>query len=153
MFPGIASAAVWVPAATPAYLSLIKLDFSVRQDDDYIYIQDARKYAIRGLFVLAKQSSSDLLITVPHPSTERIATDSAALLMEHLNSDALVLGTQATPSFSANNMSQQSNYYGAFIQALHTDEILQVLNQLKDEIEEHNLRQEEDRGLEWNDLD
>ena len=33
------------------------------------------------------------------------------------------------------------------------DEILQVLNQLKDEIEEHNLRQEEDRGLEWNDLD
>ena len=32
------------------------------------------------------------------------------------------------------------------------DEILQVLNEIKNEIEEHQLRQE-DRGLEWNDLD
>jgi hypothetical protein len=105
---------------------LLKLDFSLRQDDEYIYIQDARKLAIRGLFVLAKQADSNLLLTVPHPSTERVASDSSALLMNHLKASALVLGTQATPAFSADSTSQQSNYYWAFINALESEDIMQL---------------------------
>ena len=38
-------------------------------------------------------------------------------------------------------------------ESMDKDEILQVLNEIKNEIEEHQLRQEEDRGLQWNDLD
>ncbi|WP_241652086.1 poly-gamma-glutamate biosynthesis protein PgsC/CapC [Pseudoalteromonas phenolica] len=105
---------------------LQKLDFSLRLDGEYIYIQDARKYAIRGLFVLSKQTNGGLLLTVPHPSTERVATDSSALLMTLLKADALVLGTQATPAFSADNTSQQSNYYWAFINALESQDIVQL---------------------------
>jgi len=105
---------------------LLKLDFTLRLDGDYIYIQDARKYAIRGLFVLSKQTNTDLLLSVPHPSTERLATDSSALLMALLNADALALGTQATPAFSADNASQQSNYYWAFISALESEDIMQL---------------------------
>ena len=33
------------------------------------------------------------------------------------------------------------------------DEIVQVLNELKDEIEEIELKKEEERSLEWDDLD
>ena len=36
---------------------------------------------------------------------------------------------------------------------IEKDEILQELYKIKNEIEEHQLRQEEDRSLEWNDLD
>ena len=105
---------------------LLKLDFSLRLDGEYIYIQDARKYAIRGLFVLSKQTNTGLLLSVPHPSTERVATDSSALLMILLKADALALGTQATPAFSADNTSQQSNYYWAFINALESEDIVQL---------------------------
>ena len=38
-------------------------------------------------------------------------------------------------------------------ESMDKDEILQVLNELKNEIEEHELRKEEGRGLEWGDLD
>lgn len=105
---------------------LLKLDFSLRLDGEYIYIQDARQFAIRGLFVLAKNVNSNLLLAVPHPSTERIASDSAALLMNYLKANALVIGTQATPAFSADSTSQQSNYYGAFISALESQDIMQL---------------------------
>ena len=33
------------------------------------------------------------------------------------------------------------------------DEIIQILNELKDEIEERELRRLEDEGLQWEDLD
>lgn len=105
---------------------LLKLDFSLRQDDEYIYIQDTRRYAIRGLFVLNKEVNSSLLLAVPHPSTERIASDSSPLLMQHLNANALVLGTRATPSFNAESTSQQSNFYWAFISALENENIMQL---------------------------
>ena len=36
---------------------------------------------------------------------------------------------------------------------LTKDEIYDALKQLKEEIEYHQLRQEEGRGLEWDDLD
>ena len=105
---------------------LLKLNFSLRQDEQYIYIQDTNKYGIRGLFVVNKQTSSNLVLTVPHPSTERIATDSSVLLMNYLNATALALGTQSTLSFSADNNSQQSKYYWAFMQALETEDIMQL---------------------------
>ena len=35
---------------------------------------------------------------------------------------------------------------------LDRDEILQVLNKLKDDIEEWNIRQDNERTLEWDDL-
>ena len=33
------------------------------------------------------------------------------------------------------------------------DEILHVITKIKEELEEHELRKEEERGLEWGDLD
>ncbi|MBQ4860961.1 hypothetical protein J8L98_04515 [Pseudoalteromonas sp. MMG013] len=105
---------------------LMKLDFLLRQDEHYIYIQDARKLSLRGLFILTKQPTSELLITVPHPSSERLASDAAGLLLSHLNSGALLFGTQLTQSLSASSSSQQSKYYLAFINALSAEQILQV---------------------------
>ena len=46
--------------------------------------------------------------------------------MTLLKADALALGTQATPAFSADNTSQQSNYYWAFINALESEDIVQL---------------------------
>ena len=36
---------------------------------------------------------------------------------------------------------------------LDIDEIVQILNDLKDEIEDHQLRLDEGGGLQWDDLD
>ena len=36
---------------------------------------------------------------------------------------------------------------------LDQDEILQILKKYKDEFEEYQLRQEEEKSLEWDDLD
>lgn len=105
---------------------LMKLDFLLRQDKDYIYIQDARKLSLRGLFILAKKPATELLLTVPHPSSERLASDAAGLLLSHLNSGALLFGTQITQSLSASSSSQQSQYYQAFIHAIEAEQILQV---------------------------
>ncbi|TMO95292.1 hypothetical protein CWC11_21510, partial [Pseudoalteromonas sp. S3178] len=62
---------------------LMKLDFLLRQDEQYIYIQDARKLSLRGLFIMAKKPASELLITIPHPSSERLASDAAGLLFSY----------------------------------------------------------------------
>jgi hypothetical protein len=109
-----------------ATIMLMKIDFLLREDDKYIYIQDARKLSLRGLFVLAKQPASELLITVPHPSSERLASDAAGLLFSHLESSSLLFGTQQTQSLSASSSSQQSKFYQAFINALNSEQILQV---------------------------
>lgn len=105
---------------------LMKLDFLLRQDEQYIYIQDARKLSLRGLFIMAKKPASELLITIPHPSSERLASDAAGLLFSYLESGSLLFGTQQTQSLSASSSSQQSKYYQAFINALDTEQILQV---------------------------
>ncbi|MGX1112378.1 hypothetical protein ACSSVW_001783 [Pseudoalteromonas sp. MBR-15] len=103
------------------------IGFRLESDEDYIYIIDTFEDQQRGLFVLNKNpQSTPLLITVPFPITESLASDSAGLIFQHLNSKALVYGTAKTPQQTLAQENQQSPFYQAFITALNTDEVLQV---------------------------
>ncbi|CAH9064179.1 hypothetical protein PSECIP111951_03067 [Pseudoalteromonas holothuriae] len=105
---------------------LKSLDFTVSSDTHFIYIHDTRKRTPRGLFVITKEPHSNLIVTVPHPSSERLASDAAGLLLPHLKASAMALGTQKTQFLNDDSLSQQSKYYYAFIAALASNQVLQV---------------------------
>ncbi|KZN50650.1 poly-gamma-glutamate biosynthesis protein PgsC/CapC [Pseudoalteromonas luteoviolacea] len=105
---------------------LAQAQFSLYEDEQYLYIKDTDTSAVRGFFALSKQPSKSHIISVPYPSSERVASDAAGLLFELLGSDALVLGTQFTPSIATQQVSQQSPYYSAFFSVFEELEVLQI---------------------------
>ncbi|MBB1300675.1 MULTISPECIES: poly-gamma-glutamate biosynthesis protein PgsC/CapC [Pseudoalteromonas] len=105
---------------------LAKLDFQLQFDDSYIYIRDARKTSQRGLFVISRKPSADFIVTVPFPTSESLASDSAGLIFSHFDSRALVFGTSATPTTELTHNNKQSPYYLAFIEALGLEQLFQV---------------------------
>ncbi|KZN63664.1 poly-gamma-glutamate biosynthesis protein PgsC/CapC [Pseudoalteromonas luteoviolacea] len=105
---------------------LAQAQFTLQQDDKYLYIKDAMSNTVRGFFALAKAPSRNHIISVPHPSSERVASDAAGLLFQLLDSNALVLGTQFTPSIATQQVSQQSAYYRAFFSVVEDVEVLQI---------------------------
>ncbi|KTG19807.1 hypothetical protein AUR67_13365 [Pseudoalteromonas sp. XI10] len=102
------------------------IGFLLQGDENYIYLIDTIEDRQRGLFVLNKQPKTPLLVTVPFPITESLASDSAALIFEQLQSKALVFGTSKTPQKTLAKENQQSPFYLAFISALEGTEILQI---------------------------
>ncbi|NNG43909.1 hypothetical protein HJP15_13420 [Pseudoalteromonas sp. NEC-BIFX-2020_002] len=105
---------------------LAKLDFQLQFDEKYIYIRDARKTSQRGLFVISRQPKSGFIVTVPFPTSESLASDSAGLIFSHFSSSALVFGTSSTPSAELSHNNEQSPYYLAFIEAMDIEQLFQV---------------------------
>ncbi|BBN80848.1 hypothetical protein PA25_08330 [Pseudoalteromonas sp. A25] len=102
-----------------------ELGFELQQDTRYLYIHDRSQDTLRGLFIITKQPHAQHIVTVPYPTNERLASDSATLLFEHLNSYALAMGTAKNSLQSGINI-PQSPYYQAFIEALPLTEVLQI---------------------------
>ena len=105
---------------------LAKLDFQLQYDDHYIYIRDARKTSQRGLFIIARKPAAEFIVTVPFPTSESLASDSAGLIFAHFNSRALVFGTSATPTAELTHNNEQSPYYLAFIEAMGGEQLFQI---------------------------
>ncbi|TMN71380.1 hypothetical protein CWB85_11280 [Pseudoalteromonas sp. S1727] len=105
---------------------LAKLDFQLQYDDHYIYIRDARKTSQRGLFIIARKPAAEFIVTVPFPTSESLASDSAGLIFAHFNSRALVFGTSATPTAELTHNNEQSPYYLAFIEAMGDEQLFQI---------------------------
>ncbi|NOU52449.1 hypothetical protein HG263_18150 [Pseudoalteromonas sp. JBTF-M23] len=102
-----------------------EIGFRLQQDDHYLYIQDLTEHTPRGLFVLAKNPTRAHIVTVPYPTSERRASDTAGMLFEYLQSNALAIGTAKT-SLDSELSVPQSAYYHAFIEALNIPEVLQI---------------------------
>ena len=62
---------------------LAEIDFLLQQDEMNVYVNDNRVNALRGLFVISKNSTNDVIISVPHPLSERLASNSSDLLFTH----------------------------------------------------------------------
>ncbi|BDF93595.1 poly-gamma-glutamate biosynthesis protein PgsC/CapC [Pseudoalteromonas sp. KAN5] len=105
---------------------LAKLDFQLQYDEHYIYIRDARKTSQRGLFIIARKPAAEFIVTVPFPTSESLASDSAGLIFAHFNSRALVFGTSATPTAELTHNNEQSPYYLAFIEAMGGEQLFQI---------------------------
>ncbi|CAM3812052.1 MULTISPECIES: poly-gamma-glutamate biosynthesis protein PgsC/CapC [Pseudoalteromonas] len=105
---------------------LAKLDFQLQYDEHYIYIRDARKTSQRGLFIIARKPAAEFIVTVPFPTSESLASDSAGLIFAHFNSRALVFGTSATPTAELTHNNEQSPYYLAFIEAMGDEQLFQI---------------------------
>lgn len=103
-----------------------ELGFSLESDEQYVYLVDTYESQQRGLFIFNKTPKSPLLITIPYPITESLASDSASLIFQHMNNKAMLFGTAKTPQKTIATEDQQSFYYQAFIDALQSDEILQI---------------------------
>lgn len=106
--------------------SFNSIGFLLQSDENYIYIIDTSHDQQRGLFILNKQAKTPLLVTVPFPITESLASDSASLIFEQLQSKALVFGISKTPQKTLAKENLQSPFYQAFISALESTEILQI---------------------------
>ncbi|RJF34440.1 poly-gamma-glutamate biosynthesis protein PgsC/CapC [Pseudoalteromonas gelatinilytica] len=102
------------------------IGFKLVADENYVYLIDIVEDQQRGLFVINKTPQTNLIITVPYPITEGLASDSAALIFQHLKSKALVFGATRTPQVTLAKENQQSVFYQAFINALEINELLQV---------------------------
>ena len=102
------------------------IGFKLVSDENYVYLIDIVENQQRGLFVINKTPQTPLMITVPYPITENLASDSAALIFQHLKSKALVFGATKTPQITLAKENQQSPFYQAFINALEAQELLQV---------------------------
>ncbi|ESP94921.1 poly-gamma-glutamate biosynthesis protein PgsC/CapC [Pseudoalteromonas luteoviolacea] len=105
---------------------LSQAQFSLFEDQQYLYIRDTNTNMVRGFYVLSKTPSKSHVISVPYPSSERVASDAAGLLFQLLESNALVLGTQFTPSIATQQVSQQSPFYNAFFTVIDEPEVLQI---------------------------
>ncbi len=105
---------------------LAKLDFQLQFDEQFIYIRDARKTSQRGLFIIARKPTAKFLITVPYPTSESIASDSAGLIFKHFAAQALAFGTSLTPNTELSQNNEQSAYYYAFIDAMGLEQLFQV---------------------------
>lgn len=105
---------------------LAKLDFQLQYDEHYIYIRDARKTSPRGLFIVARKATAEFIVTVPFPTSESLASDSAGLIFAHFNSRALAFGTSATPNTELTHNNEQSPYYLAFIEAMGYNQLFQI---------------------------
>ncbi|MDQ9091188.1 poly-gamma-glutamate biosynthesis protein PgsC/CapC [Pseudoalteromonas haloplanktis] len=105
---------------------LAKLDFQLQYDEHYIYIRDARKTSQRGLFIIARKPAAEFIVTVPFPTSESLASDSAGLIFAHFNSRALVFGTSSTPTAELTHNNEQSPYYLAFIEAMGGEQLFQI---------------------------
>ncbi|MCF6435946.1 poly-gamma-glutamate biosynthesis protein PgsC/CapC [Pseudoalteromonas sp. MMG022] len=106
-------------------IELAEIGFNLYQDQRHIYIQDHTNETPRGMFVLNKYPLASHVVTMPYPVTERSASDVAGILFTHLKSSALALGNAQT--FSTNETGlPQSRYYGAFIEVLAANEVLQL---------------------------
>ena len=98
------------------------IGFKLVSDENYVYLIDIVENQQRGLFVINKTPQTPLMITVPYPITENLASDSAALIFQHLKSKALNKN-------ASNNISKgkpAKPFYQAFINALEAQELLQV---------------------------
>ena len=105
---------------------LAQLDFQLQFDEQFIYIRDARKTSQRGLFVIARQPKAKFIVTVPYPTSESLASDSAGHIFKYFSAHAMVFGTSLTPSAKLSQNNQQSDYYYAFIEAMELEQIFQV---------------------------
>jgi len=103
-----------------------KLGFQLQFDERFIYIRDTRKTSQRGFFVIARNPSANFIVTVPYPTSESLASDSAGHIFEHFSAQAMVFGTSLTPSAKLSQNNQQSDYYYAFIEAMDLEQIFQV---------------------------
>ncbi|MBD1581479.1 poly-gamma-glutamate biosynthesis protein PgsC/CapC [Pseudoalteromonas sp. S16_S37] len=102
-----------------------EIGFGLQQGSNYLYIQDLTEHTPRGLFVLAKNPTAAHIVTVPYPTSERRASDTAGMLFEYLQSSALAIGTAKT-SLDNTLSVPQSAYYQAFIEAINLPEVLQI---------------------------
>ncbi|MBQ4833087.1 hypothetical protein J8L70_07530 [Pseudoalteromonas sp. MMG010] len=105
---------------------LAQVQFQLLFDENNIYIRDTRKDSQRGFFVIARKPNTQFVVSVPYPTSESIASDSAGLIYSHYNAKALVFGTSLTPTLELNDNNTQSPFYLAFIEALNTNELFQV---------------------------
>ncbi|WP_440053718.1 poly-gamma-glutamate biosynthesis protein PgsC/CapC [Pseudoalteromonas sp. T1lg65] len=93
---------------------LAQINFNSTKTTSSIVIEDASNTDIRGLFVLSLTPRNAHIITVPYPTDERLASESAILLFDFWQPSALALGgaSSASPSNSNN---KQSPFYQDFI--------------------------------------
>ncbi|QTL34161.1 poly-gamma-glutamate biosynthesis protein PgsC/CapC [Pseudoalteromonas viridis] len=109
-----------------AALVLAELGFALIDNPATLVIKDTQTTHPRGFFALAKSPVREHIVTVPYPTSERLAGDAAGQLFAILGSRALALGTRVTPSVASQQTRPQSAYYQAFVAALNSDEVLQL---------------------------
>ncbi len=113
------------PIAKFSYL-FNQLGFSLESNEQYVYIIDTQESWQRGLFILNKAPLTPLVMTIPYPITESLASDSASLIFQHMKNKAILFGTAKTPQKTLVTEELQSPFYQAFLEALNSNEILQV---------------------------
>ncbi|RRS08827.1 hypothetical protein EAG18_09870 [Pseudoalteromonas sp. J010] len=99
--------------------------FSLQQTAALLVIKDTQENYKRGLFIINLAAKKNHIISVPYPTTERLASEAAHLLFSYWQSSGMAFGN-AKSIQNSDNQSKQSEFFHDFFIAMSSSEVIQL---------------------------